>query len=189
MARLNSIVALRLQWEARRQLARLGWGATLGCMLLLAAAATAWQSAKLIQRQAVLHAEIAQVRKAPPVMDNGGADGARRIAAFQAYLPLHETIPEQLKTLVEVADKNGIVLARADYKPVLEDNADFMRYQLTLPVKADYANIQAFIVKAMRALPTLTLDSVTFKREQIETGDVEARLQFSLLLRKKGASK
>ena len=189
MARLNSTFVHRLQWETRRQLARLGWGAVLGSALLLGAAALAWQSSKLMAHQAALRAEIAQVRKAPPVVDSGVPDMARKIAAFQAYLPLHETIPEQLKTLVDVAEKNGIVLARADYKPVLEDSADFMRYQVSLPVKADYARIQAFIVGALKSLPTLTLDSVTFKRDQIETGDVEARVQFSLLLRKKGASR
>ena len=47
-----------------------------------------------------------------------------------------------------------------------------------------FAQLQTFIVDALQALPTLTLDSVLFKREQIEAGEIDARIQFILLVKK-----
>jgi Tfp pilus assembly protein PilO len=177
----------RLGWEARRIGRRLGWGAAIGLGALALAGACAWQSHAMAQRQLQVAMQISAARSARPLpLAAGPDDAARWLAAFYAYLPAHEAIPDLLKQLVAIAAKNGVTLAKADYKPQPEDNADFMRYQITLPIKADYARVQGFIVGALHALPTLTLDSVTFKREQIESGDVEARVQFNLLV-KKGA--
>jgi hypothetical protein len=180
-----SRIKARLGWEARRLGRRLGWSALLGAAMLALAAAAAWQSHSLAQRQQQLSGQLAAARGARPLpMAAGPGDAARQLAAFYAYLPAHEAIPDLLKQLVGIAEKNGVMLAKADYKPQPEDNADFMRYQITLPIKADYAKVQGFIIGALHGLPTLTLDAVTFKREQIESGEVEARVQFNLLVRK-----
>jgi Tfp pilus assembly protein PilO len=183
-----SRLGARLGWEMRRFGRRLGPGALVGSCLLALAGAAAWQSHAMAQRQQLLALQVSAARSArPQPLADAPGDAARQLAAFYAYLPAHENIPELLKQLVAVAEKNGVTLAKADYKPQPEDNADFMRYQVTLPIKADYARVQGFIVGALHALPTLTLDSVTFKREQIETGEVEARVQFNLLVRKAAA--
>jgi hypothetical protein len=182
-----SRLGARLGWEARRIGRRLGRGAALGLGALALAGACAWQSHAMAQRQQQVGVQLVAARSATPLpLAAGPGDGARQLAAFYAYLPAHEAIPGLLKQLVGIAEKQGVTLAKADYKPQPEDNADFMRYQITLPIKADYARVQGFIVGALHGLPTLTLDSVTFKREQIESSDVEARVQFSLLV-KKGA--
>lgn len=178
------LLAARAGWEARRLVRRLGWGACAGALSLVLAVACAWQGHRLDLRQEQLMADIAQARarrlgpQPVPVPDS-----TRRLAAFHDYLPAHETIPELLKQLVAAADKNGIALAKADYKPQVDDGAAFMRYEITLPVKADYARVQAFILTALRELPTLTLASVTFQRERIESGEVEAKLHVELLVR------
>ncbi|NHZ33173.1 type 4a pilus biogenesis protein PilO [Massilia rubra] len=183
-----SMLAARIAWEARRHGERLGWGAAVGACALAAAVLCAWQGQRLEARQHELAQSIAAARAAKPAQQRVALpDGARRVAAFYAWLPAHETIPDLLKQLVDVATKNGVVLAKADYKAQAEDGAAFMRYQITLPIKADYARVQAFIVGALRDMPALTLDSVTFKREQIDTGEVEARVHFNLLVRKAAA--
>ncbi|HEU4844719.1 MAG TPA: hypothetical protein VFT05_10680, partial [Burkholderiaceae bacterium] len=104
-------------------------------------------------------------------------------AAFYAYLPGHDTIPDQLGELARVAQASGVTLAKAEYKAEQDSQASFLRYQITLPVRAEFTSVQNFIVGALQAVPALTLDSVAFKRDQIETGEVEARIQFVLLVR------
>lgn len=183
-----SMLAARLAWEARRVGARVGWGAAVGACALAAATLCAWQSQRLGARQQDLAQQIAAARTARPAPQRVALpDGARRVAAFYAWLPAHEAIPDLLQQLVDVASRNGVVLAKADYKAQAEDGAAFLRYQITLPIKADYAKVQAFIVGALREMPALTLDSVTFKREQIDSGEVEARVHFNLLVRKAAA--
>ncbi|MBE3023886.1 hypothetical protein GQ37_008755 [Janthinobacterium sp. BJB1] len=185
-ARLQLHMPPRLAWEARRLWRTLGWPSAIGAACLALAAVAVQQGDALAGRQQPLRAQLAVMAKQaalPPAPVTLDAD-ADSLAAFHAYLPAHDSIPEQLKTLLEVAQQSGVTLAKADYKPQEDGNTAFLRYQIILPVKAEYVQLQAFIVDALQELPTLTLDSVLFKREQIEAGEIDARIQFILLVKK-----
>ncbi|MBJ7309623.1 GspMb/PilO family protein [Rugamonas sp. CCM 8940] len=187
--RLPANLAPRLLWQAKRMARRLGAGALGGLAALALAALALWHGADLERRQIGLTRQLAQAARvaAQPVAAAApGSGDAAAVAAFHAYLPAHEMIPDQLQELVKVAQANGVTLAKADYKAQSEPRGGFTRYQITLPIKADYAKLQAFILAALQALPTLTLDSVALRREQIEAGEVEARIQFQLLVRQRG---
>lgn len=173
----------RLLWQTRRQLRRIGAGAIAGAACILLAALAQWHSTQLAQQQAVLARQLSAAAKAAALPPAPVATEAAGVAAFHAYLPPHDTIPDLLKDMVKVAQQNGITLAKAEYKPQADTKAGFLRYQITLPVKADFANLQGFIINALQTLPTLTLESVAFKRDQIESGEIEARIQFALLVR------
>ncbi|WP_215402992.1 type 4a pilus biogenesis protein PilO [Janthinobacterium sp. JC611] len=184
--RLQLRMPPRLRWEAQRLWRTLGWPCAIGAACLALAAIALRQGDALAARQQQLAAQLAAAARQsalPPAPITLDAD-ADALASFHAYLPAHDSIPDQLKALLEVAQKSGVTLARADYKPQEDGNTAFLRYQITLPVKAEYAQLQAFIVDALQALPTLTLDSVLFKREQIEAGEIDARIQFILLVKK-----
>ncbi|MDN2708178.1 type 4a pilus biogenesis protein PilO [Janthinobacterium sp. SUN118] len=184
--RLQLRMPPRLAWEAARLGRRLGWPSAIGAACLALAAFAVQQGGALAARQQQLAAQLATAAKQAalpqaPASTDGDADS---LAAFHAYLPAHDSIPEQLQQLLAVAQKSGVTLAKADYKPQEDGNMAFLRYQITLPVKAEYMQLQTFIVDALQELPTLTLDSVIFKREQIEAGEIEARIQFILLVKK-----
>lgn len=179
-------LSARLAWQTRRTLRRTGWPAIAGAACLGLAALAYWHGTQLEQRQLALSRQLSAAARAaatPAVPVVTEADG---VAAFYAYLPAHDTIPDQLSALAKVAQDNGVTLAKAEYKAEQDSQASFLRYQITLPVRADYASVRNFIVGALQAVPALTLDSVAFKREQIESGDVEARIQFVLLVRLRG---
>ncbi|HAT32027.1 MAG TPA: hypothetical protein DCW29_14575 [Janthinobacterium sp.] len=182
--RLPSNLGARLGWQARRLWRRGGWTAAAGLAALALALLAQQQSQGLLARQRLVAGELAAAVRLAALPAPALPDEADGMAAFYAYLPAHDAIPERLKDLVEVAQKSGVTLIKAEYKPQQENNAAFLRYQITLPVKAEYANIQTFLVNALQALPTLTLESVIFKREQIESAEVEARIQFVLLVKK-----
>ena len=177
-------LAPRLVWQARRWLRQAGAGAIGGIVCASLALLALWHTSQLDQRQAALARQLtaaahaAAVPRAPVVTETDG------VAAFNAYLPPHDTIPDQLKELVLVAQQSGIALAKAEYKPEQDDKAGFLRYRVTLPIKAEFASVQSFLIDALQALPTLTLESVTFKRDQIASGEVEARIQFMLLVQR-----
>lgn len=177
-------LANRLAWEARRRLRLTGAGAVIGIACGALALLAQWHATQLEQQRIALTAQLntaartASMPRAPVVTTASG------VAAFFNHLPPHDAIPDQLKELVRVAQHSNIPLAKAEYKPEQDSNAGFLRYRITLPVKADFANVQSFLITALQTLPTLTLESVAFKREQIEAGDVEARIQFVLLVRR-----
>ena len=182
MAAVTSITP-RLRWEARRAARRLGAPAAIGCAALAGARAMLWHAQALKQHLPAMQARLAAATRAaaqPVAAPPTAADG---LAAFYRHLPDYAAIPEQLQTLVRIADQHHVPLAKAEYKPQAEPRAGFMRYQINLPVKADYAAVQAFMLEALQALPALTLDSVAFKRERSDSATVEARIQFILLVR------
>jgi len=184
--RMQLRILPRLAWEAARLWRKLGWPGAIGIACMALSIFAVQQSGELATRQQHLTAQLAAAAKQaalPQARVSMNAD-ADSLAAFHAYLPAHDTIPEQLKELLEVAQKSGVTLAKADYKPQEDGNTAFLRYQISLPVKAEYAQLQAFIIAALQALPTLTLDSVLFKREQIEASEIDARIQFILLVKK-----
>ena len=170
-------------WQARRLLRQAGPGAIAGVAAIAVAVLLQWHATQLAQRQQLLTQEIntaVHSAAAPRVAAPTSADG---VAAFQAFLPAHDTIPDMLKEMVRIAEQSGITLAKAEYKPEQDAGSSFLRYRITLPVKADFPRVQEFIINVLQALPSLTLESVSFKREQIASGAVEARLQFVLLIR------
>ncbi|MES2742568.1 MAG: hypothetical protein V4754_16715 [Pseudomonadota bacterium] len=188
-ARPSAHRGARLRWQLGRLGRRLGWGAGAGLLGLTLALLAALQGAALERRQLALAGRLQTAAQSAAPAEPEPDQDARQLAAFYAYLPAHDAIPDQLKELVRVAGQSGVTLAKAEYKAQPETQAAFLRYQITLPVKADYAAVQSFIVNALQGLPTLTLDAVTFQREQIEAGEVEARIQFILLVKKAGVSR
>lgn len=174
----------RLAWESRRLWRKTGRAAAIGIAALAAALLAQWHAAGMHQRELALRQQVAAAARAagqPQAPVPTAADG---LSAFYAYLPAHAAIPEQLQTLVDIAARHKVPLAKAEYKAQSEPRAGFMHYQINLPVKAEYASVQAFMLEALQAMPTLTLDSVAFKRERTDSGDTEARIQFVLLVRK-----
>lgn len=174
----------RLAWEARRMIRLTGSGAVIGIGCVLLALLAQWHATQLEQRRTTLAAQLNIAARTAAAPEAPVVTTASGVAAFFDHLPPHDAIPDQLKELVRVAQQNNIPLAKAEYKPEQDGNAGFLRYRITLPVKADFANVQSFLITALQTLPTLTLESVAFKREQIEAGEVEARIQFVLLVRR-----
>jgi hypothetical protein len=175
--------APRARWQLRRTLRRLGAPAATGAAALACALAMLWHAQALRQQLPAMQARLAAVSRATAIPVAAPPTAADGLAAFYRHLPAHAAIPAQLQTLVDIADKHHVPLAKAEYKPQAEPRAGFMRYQVNLPVKADYAAVQAFMLEALQALPALTLDSVAFKRERGDSAEVEARIQFILLVR------
>jgi len=188
--KLNGNISGRIVWESRRIGRRLGWSLIVAIACLCLATLAAWRTYHLSQQQDLLkkQLQVMQSRAADrPTNETAVQDVAGQLTAFYAYLPEHDEIPDLLKHLMNIAGKNGVVLSQGEYKPQPEPNADFMRYQIALPVKASYPSLQNFMVNALQDLPTLTLESVLFKRETIESGEVEAKINFILLVKKKSA--
>ena len=190
---MNSASALRsaldrINWGARRTgrvlLRRLGMA---GLLALLFAALTlvAWWSARqselalllLSERRAELVARPAP--KALPMVD----DDASRIADFHRYLVAAEDIPAVVQDMIGLAQQQGLRLHRGDYRVQVDAQGGFLRYRMILPVKGSAKAIHGFMLAALGANKTLALESVQFKREQIASDQIEARIQWTLLAR------
>lgn len=177
----------RWSWECARiarvisrRFGLLGWVA-LACVVVAALAAIQAQRARTqlddVRRQV---AEL-NVVAARPVETQGQAP--TRLSAFEDILLVHADIPATVQDILELAQTQHLSIARGDYRPQIDARGGFMRYRMALPVKGDAQAIHRFMLAALRAHRTLALESAQFKRDRIESSEVEARIQWVVMTR------
>lgn len=137
------------------------------------------QAAQALAARVAAPAQVAPVPAPKPAADN--------LAQFYASLGPRRHAEQQVKTLFDLAAKNGITLAQGEYKGGYDRNARVYTYQVNLPVKGSYAAIWQFAMGALRAIPFASLDDIGFRRDAIGDPQVEARLRLTLYLADGGA--
>jgi hypothetical protein len=133
------------------------------------------------QRLRVLRASVVNTAKLPEFRLPVSMSVAQDLEKFQNYLLPHGDIPDTLRDLIMLAQDQQLLLARGEYKSQVDARGQFLRYQMTLPVQGDAKAVEKFILSALAQHKTLSLDSVQFKRERIESKDVEAKIEWTLL--------
>jgi hypothetical protein len=106
------------------------------------------------------------------------ADGRTRLQAFETHLLRPADLPAVVQNLLQLAQNQGLLVLHGDYRPQIDAAGSFMRYRMTWPIKGQAAAIQAFVQAALLSEKTLALESVQFKRERIESAEIEARIQW-----------
>lgn len=102
---------------------------------------------------------------------------------FSAWLPPLATNANDVEKLFSLAKEGGIELTKADYQLTSVPGAQFVRYQVTVPIKDRYLTIRRFAAGALNALPHLALDELQFARPQASGDVVDAQLRFTLFYR------
>lgn len=116
-----------------------------------------------------------------PALAAAGATGrAERLLAFYAGLPQEGRVPAQLDRLYRAAEKKGLVLDVGEYvwKSGPQDRLGV--YRATFPVQGTFDQIVAFVQVVLENEANVALESVSFKRERIDSTRVEARIVFAV---------
>lgn len=103
---------------------------------------------------------------------------SQKIEAFFHSFPSDAEAPNLLRRMFKAAGRSGISLETGEYAVVDVQNSHLKQYRVTLPVKGELVQILAFISGVIKAAPTSALEDVTFRREKIEDGQVDAKLVF-----------
>jgi hypothetical protein len=178
MAVLNTT---RLQYEARR----LGWQGLAGLVLIGASLVAAFSIVlPQAERLRLLENEAAQLRRELPRqrMMQPEQTPLEALAAFYDLLPDEHAIAGQIALLLSAASDHDLAPDKAEYAVTRSTAADFVRYQITLPVRGSYPDIRKFANQALHDLPAAALNEIAFQRENIDSDEVEARLRFTLFL-------
>jgi hypothetical protein len=168
----------------RFQLARHGWPAATGIALLACAAVLQFAGVEATRAQASqLRAEQAALRQrlAARPQENRTADA--RLAAFYTGLPDAAGTAAAIEAIHHAAGANGVSLAQGEYRLAREAGAPLVRYQITLPAKASYPRLRAWLADTLNAVPAAALDEIAFRRDDAGSATVEARVRLTLFLR------
>lgn len=111
-----------------------------------------------------------------------------RAESFYHLLGDRHQIEKQIKALFDLAKEAGLTLQQADYKSIEDKDGDFYTYQIQLPMTGSYSAIRQFCESTLLAMPHVSLDEMSFKRESVGGGKVEAKLRFTFYLSKSPSS-
>jgi len=99
---------------------------------------------------------------------------------FYRHFESGEDAPTQLARLHGIGKAAGLDLRAAQYR-VDKSGPRILRYEITLPLSGSYAQIRTFLTNALAAMPVLSLDQVTLKKDRSD-GPVLADVRMTLHL-------
>ena len=175
----------RASWNVKRGLINLRWPGLAGLALLAFTAGLTAVGIQSSRRQLLdLEGEAAQLsaRLGNRAAIAAPATGRSQLSNFYAFFPLTRNLPELLGRIHRAATQHRLALEKGEYKLSREPDFRLVRYQVTLPVNGDYADLRGFVNDVLEAVPYSALEELTLKRESIDLPQLEARVRFTLFL-------
>ena len=102
---------------------------------------------------------------------------------FAGSLPSRGQVPALLGTVLAQANDAGVVLEQGKYTFTPAATDHLARYSFEFPIKAEYANVRAFINKSLTAIPALGLDKLHIARKNVGDTAVSAEVGFVIYLK------
>lgn len=109
------------------------------------------------------------------------ATPAAKLEAFYRFFETEKKTTDWLGRLHSIGKAAGVVLRAADYR-MLQTGTPIERYEIVLPVTGGYAQIRAFLKRALAEIPVLSLDQVNFRRARANDIVVQADVRLTLHL-------
>ena len=178
-------ILLQIRWEAVSlgTIGKIGLGLLIMAIVLLIAAVlpqdTTLQTLK--ERAETLQTQpLSTSQKASRPTQKIGDDQALQI--FYEFFPQIDSSPFWIRELARIAKKQRVEINSSDYRLVLEKGARLARYEMILPVRGRYPQIRAFIADALQAVPAMAITGMVIKRENVNTEQLDVRLEINLYL-------
>lgn len=164
---------------------RHGWWGPLTVVALGAAVALWTLYGEPVQRQiAAIEAAQAAHRAMPvppPAAANTAPDDTQRLEALRRELVPYRHNTEMVRELVKLT-QDELRWSRAEFQQSNDAPIGVIRLQITVPVVGGYRKLRLGIERALRELPSLSLDQMMFRREQAAQTQLDVRLRLSMWL-------
>ncbi len=118
--------------------------------------------------------------------DRGGVATAReQMGEFYRLFPRQIQLTDTLAKVFDAAAAHNIALQQGEYRVAVDTDGHLRRFQVTLPIKADYPRIRRFLAHVAAEIPTAALEHVQFERRKIAEPQVEATIKLAIYLERK----
>jgi Tfp pilus assembly protein PilO len=164
----------------------LGWKGLAGLLLIIGSVSyliiVAAPKAQQLQQ---LQMKVAAVKASPKhnVSNRTNNDPSDITRIFYDVLPTQTEASSKIGEILRVATDNGLVINKVEYEQPLSASS-LIQYQIKLPLTGSYMQIRQFINQVLNTLPSIALNDISLKREDIATDLVDAQIQFTLYLQK-----
>jgi len=164
----------------------LGWKGLAGLLLIIVSVSyliivAAPKAQQLQQLQMKVDAVKANPKRNVSNRTNNDPSDITRI--FYDVLPTQTEASSKISEILRVATDNGLVINKVEYEQPLSVSP-LIQYQIKLPLTGSYMQIRQFINQVLNTLPSIALNDISLKREDIATDLVDAQIKFTLYLQK-----
>jgi len=136
-----------------------------------------------LEAQAMLHQPAQPLPASEPPLDQ------KNFNAFMGNLGDSRHAEQQLQTLFTIAGDLELELPQGQYKLACDEAGELCSYHIQLPVTGSYTLVRTFMEQALQAISFASLDELSFKRESVTDGEIQAKLGFTLFTRAREAVK
>lgn len=174
----------RFSWCARRTVEQLGLpGITgLGLLTFCAMFYVANEAPLRKEVQSLQHEAVVMQARSKPTPEQVRQQPNRQLEAFYESFPAVKAAPDSLGLLRQTALEQGVALEQGEYHLVRNGEDKLVRYEISLPVKADYMHLRKFLSRLLADMPHATLESVDFQRQKISDTMLDAQVKLTLFL-------
>jgi hypothetical protein len=171
--------------SANRALAAMGMSGmvALGLLVFCAGFYASWIAPRQEQVRA-LEARAGRLQRGPraaaPTPSEQGPLGD-----FYDFFPAADAIPKTLDRLFALAQRNGLDIAKSEYRLVGSIDTNMTTYQVRFPLNGTYDQLRKFIAAALQEFPFASLDELHLEKKRVEDAAVESQIRFSFYLRVK----
>jgi hypothetical protein len=123
-----------------------------------------------------------EVERAAGGNRGGVATVREQMGEFYRLFPRQSQLTDTLAKVFAAAAAQGISLQQGEYRVAEEADGHLRRFQVTLPIKADYPRIRRFLASIAAEVPTAALDHVQFERQKIAEPQVKATIKLAIYL-------
>lgn len=111
-----------------------------------------------------------------PVQVQSSAD------AFLKQLPRPDSLPQALQTIFDTAEGYDLVMDEVAYRKVHKQDEQLERYHVDFAIEAPYPFVRIFLAEVMAAIPSSALAQLALAREEVQSGNVHARVRLTLFM-------
>lgn len=162
----------QFKWQVYRSVERLG---ALGNAALLLALAVVVGYLFLVRPLAIKlsEAEMPAISKQTTIAPESNAT---KLPQFLASFPPLVQRASAVKSLIDIAGSENLLLDEVTYKTVTLPNDAINHYHVEFSLFATYSEIQHFLSTLLNKMPFVSIESLTFNRESVLDEIVEARI-------------
>jgi Tfp pilus assembly protein PilO len=178
---------MALHWHIRRGVRLLRWQGVIGLGCGIAAVALyflAIEPGKVQIRK--MESETLSIRTLAQSRADASVafvpDREAWLEQFYGLLPAQATAPESLRMIFSAAHSQSLALEQGQYKLTTDKTGRLVTYEIVLPLRGSYVQVQKFLGDVLQRIPAIALDEITLKREAIGDPRIDASLRFTLFL-------
>lgn len=172
-------------YEFTQKLKRIGWREVTGLLLVGSAIVlTAMVTRPLAGEVDELRSRLVELETRRLSGDIESEQRSRtrseRVADFYASFPQWQSSSQWIGEINAAATRQGVQLTAGEYQVQRRVNHQLVGYQITLPVRASYLQVRAFLADVLENVPPVAIDEVRFSREEVDERSLDVRIRLTL---------